>query len=119
MPHRDLTSYNAAVLPLAGGGEMLEGVELYSKMPMRNTLTWNALMDGYVRYGEAAEASSIFQHFVKDGAPPDQITFSRHMGSRSTEAIGFFVQMVWEKVGPDANTFLLLLTHCCNCSLVD
>lgn len=35
------------------------------------------------------------------------------------DAIGLLVQMIREKQKPDANTFFLLLTTCCNCSLVE
>ena len=35
------------------------------------------------------------------------------------DAIGLVVQMIREKLKPDANTFLLVLTVCRHCSLVD
>lgn len=44
----------------AGDGSMVEARELFDVMAERNVVTWNAIIDGYVKGGHRDEAWRLF-----------------------------------------------------------
>ena len=40
---------------------------VFDWMPVRNSVSWNAMIDGYVQNGDAAEALALFKRMVEEG----------------------------------------------------
>ncbi|KAJ1257588.1 hypothetical protein BS78_10G007900 [Paspalum vaginatum] len=40
---------------------------VFDWMPVRNSVSWNAMIDGYVQNGDATEALALFKRMVKEG----------------------------------------------------
>ncbi|EEF44490.1 pentatricopeptide repeat-containing protein, putative [Ricinus communis] len=48
---------------------------IFTKMTVRNLITWNSMICGFAQNGWAEEALRIFDEMVKEGTKPDYITF--------------------------------------------
>jgi pentatricopeptide repeat protein len=49
---------------------------LLRELPARNTVSWNALLAGYARQGQARESLDCFKQMKLEGISPDDITLS-------------------------------------------
>lgn len=47
----------------------------FDKMPCRNTVTWNEIINGYAQNGRGDEAVNLFENMILTGIKPDYITF--------------------------------------------
>ncbi|KNA19927.1 hypothetical protein SOVF_057040 [Spinacia oleracea] len=57
-------------------GNFEKAVEVFHEMPLKNSLTWTAIIGGLALHGNANDALSYFSKMVDDvGLVPDEITF--------------------------------------------
>lgn len=66
---------NALINMYAKSGNMEAANEVFSDMPYRNSVTWNAMISGYSHYGFSKEALEMFQDMFTAGECPDYVTF--------------------------------------------
>jgi pentatricopeptide repeat protein len=71
----DVMVGNALVDMYAKCGVVSKAREAFDKLPIRNTVTWNALIAGYVQHGHAEEAMDCCEGMKRDGFSPDVVTF--------------------------------------------
>ncbi|KAE8807324.1 putative pentatricopeptide repeat-containing protein [Hordeum vulgare] len=57
-------------------GRTRDACRLFDGMPERNTVSWNALVAGYVESGKVAPAVQLFVEMEREGFLPDEATFA-------------------------------------------
>ncbi|VAI90654.1 unnamed protein product [Triticum turgidum subsp. durum] len=73
--HADVFVVNAAVHFLAVRASMAEARRLFDQMLVRDLVSWNTLIGGYVRRGVPGEALELFWRMAEDGTlAPDEVT---------------------------------------------
>ncbi|ONI20969.1 hypothetical protein PRUPE_2G043400 [Prunus persica] len=56
-------------------GNLEDGNMVFRRMPMRDTVSWNAMISGLSQNGRGTEALELFEEMRLEGAKPDYITF--------------------------------------------
>lgn len=56
-------------------GNLEDGNLVFRRMPMRDTVSWNAMISGLSQNGRGTEALELFEEMRLEGAKPDYITF--------------------------------------------
>eukprot|EP01018_Ginkgo_biloba_P029523 Gb_22658 [translate_table: standard] len=56
-------------------GSIRNAYEVFTNMPKRNEVSWNAMMAGYAQHGRGKEALHLFEQMQQDGMTPNHITF--------------------------------------------
>ncbi|KAL2500735.1 Pentatricopeptide repeat-containing protein [Forsythia ovata] len=80
--------------------------ELFDRIPIRDVVSWNAMISGYAQIGQFDEALSLFQEMRKAKATPDVSTLlsvlsvCAHLGALE---IGNLVRSWIENHGHDSN----------------
>ncbi|CDY15464.1 BnaA08g27480D [Brassica napus] len=73
---RDNVIVESALVDLYGkSGCVDSATRVYSKMAIRNMITWNAMLSALAQNGRGEEAVSFFDDMVKKGIKPDYISF--------------------------------------------
>ncbi|CAF2105155.1 hypothetical protein HID58_079057 [Brassica napus] len=73
---RDNVIVESALVDLYGkSGCVDSATRVYSKMTIRNMITWNAMLSALAQNGRGEEAVSFFNDMVKKGIKPDYISF--------------------------------------------
>jgi pentatricopeptide repeat protein len=94
---------NALVDMYAKCGMLTKAAQVLKGLPLRNVITWNALIAGYAQGGHGQEALDCFERMQRESIAPDEITFlcilsaCSHSGLHK-EAEGLFSSMA-EKYG--------------------
>lgn len=57
-------------------GSLLEAQEVFNKLPVRDVVSWTALMAGYAEHGPAEKALKCFLEMRRDDILPNEVTFS-------------------------------------------
>ena len=70
----DLDVRNALLSMYVKCGSMSDALKTFQLMPIRNTKSWNTLIDGFVQNGKHKEALRMFEEMLSDGIVPDVIT---------------------------------------------
>ncbi|KAK7244428.1 hypothetical protein RIF29_39249 [Crotalaria pallida] len=60
----DITQVNSLINLYAKCGQISPARNLFDAMPVRNVVSWNALMTGYLHGGEHLEALLLFKNLV-------------------------------------------------------
>jgi pentatricopeptide repeat protein len=71
----DVMVGNALVDMYAKCGVVKKAREVFDKLPIRNTVTWNALIAGYVQHGHVEKAMDCCEDMKRDGFSPNVVTF--------------------------------------------
>jgi pentatricopeptide repeat protein len=56
-------------------GESGKAQEVFDALPIRDAVTWNALISGYTQRGQGEGALSCFRRMQRDNISPDAVTF--------------------------------------------
>ncbi|CAK9873653.1 unnamed protein product [Sphagnum jensenii] len=56
-------------------GSLEDAWRVFTKMPSRNVVTWNAIILGHVKCGQGQKALGIFQQMQQEDVQPDSVTF--------------------------------------------
>ncbi|CAN6311235.1 unnamed protein product [Urochloa humidicola] len=71
----DVFVVNAAMHYWSVCGSMVDARRLFDESPVRDVVSWNTLIGGYVRRGLPAEALEVFWRLAEEGAVmPDEVT---------------------------------------------
>ncbi|KAI5069763.1 hypothetical protein GOP47_0016064 [Adiantum capillus-veneris] len=55
---------------------LLEAVEVFDKLLVKNVVSWSALIGGYAKHGPRSEALKYFEQMKLEGVPPGAFTFT-------------------------------------------
>ena len=72
---KDVALGTALVDMYAKCGALAQAQQVLEELPIRNTLSWSALIAGYAQQGQGYEALKCFHRMQSDGISPDNITF--------------------------------------------
>lgn len=56
-------------------GRIEDARNVFDRMPLKNIISWNALISGYGNHGLGAEAVRLFERMVDQGMVPNHVTF--------------------------------------------
>ncbi|MCO5550534.1 hypothetical protein L7F22_004021 [Adiantum nelumboides] len=65
---------NALVDMYAKGGMLKRALRVFNELPVRNIVSWNALITGYARLGEVLEVCCIFDRMMSEGIVANPVT---------------------------------------------
>ncbi|KAL6615685.1 hypothetical protein ACP70R_037955 [Stipagrostis hirtigluma subsp. patula] len=71
----DVDIRNALVTMYARCGCMSDALEAFRAMPVRNTKSWNMLIDGFVQNQKHKDTLRMFEEMMSNGVTPDAVTF--------------------------------------------
>ncbi|KAI5061589.1 hypothetical protein GOP47_0024094 [Adiantum capillus-veneris] len=71
----NLVIANTLVDMYAKCGQLNEAHYVLIKLPLRNVITWKALIAGYVEYGHYKKALDCWEQIQREGVPPDAATY--------------------------------------------
>lgn len=71
---------------------------LFDGMPERNTVSWNALIAGYVESGNLAQAMALFLEMEREGLAPDEATFATLLAAVEGPSWCFVMQELHGKI---------------------
>jgi pentatricopeptide repeat protein len=66
---------NALVDMYAKCGELAQAQKVFDELPIRDVVSWTALISGYVQGGDAEEALNCFEQMLQGGFSPNSVTF--------------------------------------------
>ncbi|XP_034678418.1 pentatricopeptide repeat-containing protein At2g13600 isoform X2 [Vitis riparia] len=75
-PHVDLYSNNRAIDSLIKSGSLASALHLFEKMPIRDVVTWNLLINGYRQHELTKQAFQYYSEMVFQGIRESSSTFS-------------------------------------------
>ncbi|XP_039159004.1 pentatricopeptide repeat-containing protein At2g22410, mitochondrial [Eucalyptus grandis] len=70
----DLFVCNAVIHMVVSWGEVGRAREVFDGSPVRDLVTWNSLINGYVRSGLADHALRMYREMEAEGVTPDEVT---------------------------------------------
>eukprot|EP01018_Ginkgo_biloba_P023998 Gb_36142 [translate_table: standard] len=71
----DVFAGSALVDMYAKCGTIEEACQVFEKMPVRNVVSWTAMIVGYAMHGYGKEALQLFDQMRDSGTKPDHVTF--------------------------------------------
>ena len=79
---------NALVDMYAKCGDIVRARKVFDGIKGKELVSWNSMINGYVRHGLIIEALSLLRRMVVEGSEPDGVTLSAVMTSVLLEKIG-------------------------------
>ncbi|XP_047332922.1 pentatricopeptide repeat-containing protein At5g27110-like isoform X2 [Impatiens glandulifera] len=79
----DLSLANAFIAMYARCGKIHYAEKVFFRMPKRNVISWNALIDAYGMHGRGHEAMLTFSEMMEFGFRPNSVTFVSILSSCS------------------------------------
>ncbi|KAJ7539126.1 hypothetical protein O6H91_11G077500 [Diphasiastrum complanatum] len=56
-------------------GSVLQGCDVFNKLPKRDVVSWNAIIGGHVRHGHGKQALQLFKNMEEEEVEPDNVTY--------------------------------------------
>ncbi|KAL1222362.1 Pentatricopeptide repeat-containing protein [Cardamine amara subsp. amara] len=66
--------HNASIHMFASCGEMDNARKVFDESPVRDLVSWNSLINGYKKIGEAEKAIQVYKQMEIEGVDPDDVT---------------------------------------------
>ncbi|KAI3857569.1 hypothetical protein MKW98_028833 [Papaver atlanticum] len=70
----DLLVSSAPIDMYSKCGETVDARKVFQVMPIRNVVSWNAMITGYAQNGQDQEALELYQNMLQEKLKPDNIT---------------------------------------------
>lgn len=71
----DIVANTALVDFYSKWGRIEDARHVFDRMPVKNVISWNALIAGYGNHGHGTEAIDLFDRMVNEGMNPNHVTF--------------------------------------------
>lgn len=111
----DIFVHNAVIHMLVSCGDLESAQNLFDRGSKRDLVSWNSIINGYVRSGRAKEALSLYQEMKMEKLKPDEVTMIAVVSSCS--------QLEDLKLGIESHHYIeengLILTIPLSNSLID
>ncbi|XP_074321325.1 pentatricopeptide repeat-containing protein At2g22410, mitochondrial-like [Silene latifolia] len=116
----DVFVHNGVVHMLVSCGRLEDARRVFDESCVRDLVTWNSLINGYVHCGKPCEALNLFEEMKLNGVKPDEVTMIGMVAScaqlmdldRGVE----FHQLIWEYgldfTVPLCNTLMDMYSKC-------
>ena len=56
-------------------GAMADAHAIFRKLPVKNIVSWTALISGYAEHGQNLELLKCFEHMTSNGISPNDVTY--------------------------------------------
>ncbi|KAM1095514.1 hypothetical protein EV1_010470 [Malus domestica] len=56
-------------------GELEDSVKVFSRMPQRNSISWNSMIAAFARHGDGSKALQLYEKMNMEGVQPTDVTF--------------------------------------------
>ncbi|XP_024006139.1 pentatricopeptide repeat-containing protein At2g22410, mitochondrial, partial [Eutrema salsugineum] len=66
--------HNASIHMFASCGEMENARKVFDESPVRDLVSWNSLINGYKKIGQAEMAIQVYKQMESEGFDPDDVT---------------------------------------------
>ncbi|KAI5079216.1 hypothetical protein GOP47_0006887 [Adiantum capillus-veneris] len=73
---KDIFVGSALINMYAKCGALAKAHEVFDALPLRNIVSWNALISGYAQHGHGQQALTCFEQLELEGLSPNAVTFS-------------------------------------------
>ncbi|XP_002979596.2 putative pentatricopeptide repeat-containing protein At3g05240 [Selaginella moellendorffii] len=100
----DVPVCNAILNMHAKAGRFETASELFERMPVRNAVSWTAMMAAMVRAGRHDDALRLFRDMEDDGVEPDSIAFITVINACSSAATARWIHGCIIRGGCDSDT---------------
>ncbi|KAI5073952.1 hypothetical protein GOP47_0011965 [Adiantum capillus-veneris] len=115
---------NALVSMYAKCGAVVKAQQVLDKLPVRDIVSWTALIAGYAQQGQCKEAMDCFERMRSEGVTSNIVLWNALIGGYAQqglaeEALNCFHWMQREGTSPDAVTFVCMLKSCSHLGLVN
>nr|XP_043612590.1 pentatricopeptide repeat-containing protein At2g22410, mitochondrial [Erigeron canadensis] len=70
----DMYVNNAVIHLLVSCGELYEAHKVFNESCVRDLVSWNSIINGYVRNGKPSEALKLYEQMEEKGITPDEVT---------------------------------------------
>ncbi|XP_061374549.1 putative pentatricopeptide repeat-containing protein At3g11460, mitochondrial [Gastrolobium bilobum] len=105
----DLSVANSLVTMYVKCGEVERARQLFDDMPVKDLITWNAMVSGYAQNGHARHVLELYNNMKLTGISPDPVTLLGVLSSCANlgaQSIGREVERQIERCGFCSNPFL-------------
>ncbi|KAK3200264.1 hypothetical protein Dsin_023679 [Dipteronia sinensis] len=76
-------------------GRVADAVKLFDEMPVRDTVSWNTMVSGFLRTGDFDKGFGLFKRFLELGFYQlDQASFTTVLSACDRPELGFFNKMI-------------------------
>ncbi|KAJ6714033.1 PENTATRICOPEPTIDE REPEAT-CONTAINING PROTEIN [Salix viminalis] len=131
---KDMYLFNGIIHMLVSIGELGLAHKVFDDGCVRDLVSWNSLINGYVRRRQAREAMGIYQKMITEQVKPDElfhdmpeknvVAWNAIIGSYvqanlSLEALELFREMQLSNMKPDKVTMLHCLSACSQLGALD
>ncbi|CAA0830418.1 Pentatricopeptide repeat-containing protein [Striga hermonthica] len=120
MPVRDISTWTQMINAHMGFGLVDLALEVFTKMPKRNYITYNAVLSGFCQNGHGSSALRFFQEMVGSGMEIDDFTLTGGLNAcalirdlKSSEQVQAFVHKI--DFGTNEYIQAALLDMCTKC----
>ncbi|MCO5574280.1 hypothetical protein L7F22_028062 [Adiantum nelumboides] len=105
-------------------GVLWKAQQVFDALPVRDAISWSALIAGYAQQGLGQEAMICFHRMRDESCSPNVVAWTAVIGGYAQqglakEALNCFQWMPQEGISPDAITFVNVLNACSHSGLVD
>ncbi|KAL5853763.1 hypothetical protein ACOSQ3_008881 [Xanthoceras sorbifolium] len=56
-------------------GDLEESIKVFSRMPRRNSISWNSMIAAFARHGDGSRALQLYEEMRLEGVEPTDVTF--------------------------------------------
>lgn len=105
----DLSVANSFLTMYVKCGEVEQARQLFDEIPVKDLITWNAMISGYAQNGHARSVLELYFEMKKGGVSPDPVTLLGVLCSCANlgaQGIGREVERKIEQLGFRSNSFL-------------
>ncbi|XP_027364886.1 putative pentatricopeptide repeat-containing protein At3g11460, mitochondrial [Abrus precatorius] len=105
----DLAVANSLVTMYVKCGEVEKARQMFDEMPVKDLITWNAMISGYAQNGHARLVLELYGEMKLSGVSPDPVSFLGVLSSCANlgaQGIGRQVERQIERCGFGSNPFL-------------
>ncbi|KAI5062696.1 hypothetical protein GOP47_0023235 [Adiantum capillus-veneris] len=106
---------NALIDMYAKCGSCDDACDVFKSLSLREVVSWNAVISGYLQHGHAKEALNLFQEMKEDCHVPDRITFLNVLKACGT--LGYLDQA--KQIHKSAENFCVEFDLFLNNTLID
>ncbi|XP_058771246.1 putative pentatricopeptide repeat-containing protein At3g11460, mitochondrial [Vicia villosa] len=105
----DLSVANSFLTMYVKCGQVEQARQLFDEIPVKDLITWNAMISGYAQNGHARSVLELYFEMKKGGVSPDPVTLLGVLCSCANlgaQGIGREVERKIEQLGFRSNSFL-------------
>ena len=115
MLRSELVVGNAVVDMYAKCGFSVKAEEVFHELPMKDVISWNALITGYAQLGEIESVLSIIERMEREGERPNFVTFlclltaCNHAGLVNKAPAYFNIMMQYYGIHPTQEHYICMV----------